>query len=165
MTIWCVQDLRWRSSNRIERLRILNEIGLLGGKSRVGAGGCGFKSRRHSQFATRAPEGRRGYFMSRALLIFCLAGLVGACGDRRSSSPWTSAEQCYRVHIELADGAFSLVGRDDPQELLRYCHWAFREGKSDLSAQSPRLKWEFAVKAPASQRRARLDAYYRPSKD
>ena len=101
--------------------------------------------------------------------VIAVAGALGllmsACNsEKRSASAWRSVEACYGSHIEIAEGAFSPLNGDRPADLLKYCEWAFARGKSDFSAMVPRTQWLFAVQGPMSQRQARLDKYFAPSR-
>lgn len=78
-----------------------------------------------------------------------------------SDSHWNSAEECYRDHLAFPAGSYSAQWGDDLDELAKYCRWAFKANRPNFTMMTGSVPWEFAVKAPGSQRAARLKAYFR----
>jgi len=75
---------------------------------------------------------------------------------------FTSIGECYSQYIRAADGSYPFPG-DDTQKLQEHCARSVQLGRCNFTCMRTQVDWEFAVKAPASQRDARLNAFWRAS--
>ena len=94
-----------------------------------------------------------------AFIFFAVTPVIGQAEPNR----WNSVQECYSAHIRLADGAYPLQG-DDPAELMDHCRRMVEKSKCNFACLATQVPWEFAVKAPASQREARVRGFFEKSK-
>jgi hypothetical protein len=101
--------------------------------------------------------------MRQALLCLAILAISNAPSfAQMDASKWTSASECYQSYVRESEGSYPAPG-DDTNELVQHCKRAVERALCNFRCSVTLTNWTFATSAPASQREARLKAFFRES--
>ena len=109
-----------------------------------------------------AKSGIGGASMFRFLRgIALIVAMILNCGAA-VAEPWNSVQQCYNMHIRVADGAYPQRDQgDDPSELREYCERAYKAKSSSFSGRDSGIHWVVACCMSNDRHRyARMRSYF-----